>query len=117
MDKLIAYCGLDCTQCPGYIATQANDMAALEKVAAEWREAFKAPDITVKDVLCDGCTSTTGRLSGYCGQCEVRACAVGRAVENCAHCDDYGCAKLQAFWSLGPQAKAGLDEIRQGLIS
>jgi len=113
---MIAYCGLDCAQCPGYIATQANDLAALEKVAAEWREAFNAPDITVNDVMCDGCLSTTGRLSGYCGQCEVRLCAVPRGVINCAYCDDYGCAKVEAFWAMAPHARAALDGIRQTLI-
>ena len=29
MDKMIAYCGLVCTDCEAYIATQANDLAAL----------------------------------------------------------------------------------------
>ena len=35
MSKIIAYCGLACDECPAYIATQAEDMAALEKVAAQ----------------------------------------------------------------------------------
>ena len=34
MDKIIAYCDLVCTDCPACIATQANDRAALEQVAA-----------------------------------------------------------------------------------
>ena len=34
MAEMIAYCGLVCTACPAYIATQANDRAALEQVAA-----------------------------------------------------------------------------------
>ncbi|MBN1875577.1 MAG: DUF3795 domain-containing protein, partial [Anaerolineae bacterium] len=39
MDKIIAYCGLNCAECPAYLATQANDMEALEHVAEEWRVA------------------------------------------------------------------------------
>jgi len=27
MDKIIAYCGLVCSDCPAYIATQAGDRA------------------------------------------------------------------------------------------
>ena len=46
MDKIVAYCGLVCTGCPAYVATQADDRAALEKVAAEWRKAFNSPEIT-----------------------------------------------------------------------
>ena len=30
MDKIVAYCGLECTGCPAYVATQADDRAALE---------------------------------------------------------------------------------------
>lgn len=117
MEMVLGYCGLDCGACPAYIATQANDTEALERVAAQWRQEFNAPTITVRDVMCDGCTSTSGRLSGYCGQCEVRACAVGRGVVNCAYCDDYGCAKLEQFWGMAPIARTNLEAIRQSLIS
>ena len=37
MDKIIAYCGLVCSDCSAYVATQANDQEALERVAAQWR--------------------------------------------------------------------------------
>jgi hypothetical protein len=36
IDPLIAICGVSCTECPAYIATQANDQAALERLAGEW---------------------------------------------------------------------------------
>lgn len=42
MEPVIAYCGLTCTDCPAYMATQANDKNALEKVAAERREIFSS---------------------------------------------------------------------------
>jgi hypothetical protein len=48
MEPLIAYCGLTCSHCPAYIATQAGDRAELERVAAMWREEYHAPDITVE---------------------------------------------------------------------
>jgi hypothetical protein len=48
MDKMIAYCGLVCTDCPAYVATQANDRDALERVAAQWREEYNAPGLTVE---------------------------------------------------------------------
>ena len=62
MDTMIAYCGLTCTECPGYIATQANDRAELERVAAMWRKEFDAPEITVESVICDGCVVTCNRI-------------------------------------------------------
>jgi hypothetical protein len=42
---MIASCGLVCTDYPAYITTQAGDHAALEKVVAQWRAEFNAPQL------------------------------------------------------------------------
>lgn len=114
MQRMIAYCGLTCTECPAYVATQADDREGLERVAAQWREMFNEPRITADSVICDGCLSE-GRLSAYCSMCEIRACAPEREVENCAHCVDYGCEKLEGFLVHAPEARATLEQIRQQL--
>jgi hypothetical protein len=114
MDKIIAYCGLVCSDCSAYIATQADDQAALEKVAAQWREQYHAPDLTVESVICDGCLDG-GRKCGHCADCEIRACGVERGVTNCAHCSDYTCEKIEGFFGFAPDARLVLDEIRHGL--
>ena len=113
MKRMIAYCGLVCTDCPAYLATQADDRAALERVAAHWRKAFNMPDITADSVMCDGCLARDGRRSGYCVQCQVRPCGVERGVVNCAHCAEYSCDKLDGFLSHVPDARKVLEEIRQ----
>jgi hypothetical protein len=114
--KIIAYCGLVCSGCPAYVATQADDRAALERVAAEWREAFNAPEITADSIICDGCLGQNGgRLSGYCSMCEIRACGVERGVVNCAYCADYACEKLEAFFGQAAEAREVLEGIRGGL--
>ena len=116
MDRIVAYCGLVCTNCPAYTATQADDRAALERVAAEWREAFNAPEITADSIICDGCLGHNGgRLSGYCLECQIRACGVERGVVNCAHCADYACEKLEGFFGHAGEARAVLEEVRRGL--
>ena len=111
-NKMIAYCGLVCTDCPAYVATQADDRAALEQVAAQWREEYNAPNITVEYVICDGCLTTDGRRCGHCAECEIRACGIERGVVNCAHCDEYSCEKLEGFFGFAPDARAVLDGIR-----
>ena len=116
MNQMIAYCGLACTECPAYIATRAEDRAALEQVAAQWREEFNAPEITAESVLCDGCQGTAGRKFSHCFECEMRACAMQKAVVNCAHCDDYACDKLDQFFGFVPEAKTRLDGIRARLV-
>jgi hypothetical protein len=115
MDKIIAYCGLVCSDCPAYIATQADDRAALEQVAARWREEFNAPDMTVESIICDGCLTDEGRKCSHCFECNIRACCMERGVLNCAYCDDYGCEKIEGFFGFVPDAKATLDAIRQSL--
>ena len=114
MENTVVYCGLVCSECPAYLATQAGDMAALEEVASQWSQAFGEP-ITATDILCDGCTSGSTRLCSHCSVCEVRACASGRGVVTCAHCDDYGCQTLTRFLEYAPEAKGTLEEIRAGL--
>ncbi len=114
-ENMIAYCGLDCAACDGYLATQANDPQALERVAALWRVQHNAPNMTPEYCICDGCHSTTGRLSGHCPECDIRTCAIERSVANCAHCPDYGCARITRFMGFVPQAKATLEAIRANL--
>ena len=114
MNRIVAVCGLICTDCPAYGATQAGDRAALERVAAEWRQAYNAPNITVESVICDGCLDD-GRKCSHCAECDIRACGVEHGVANCARCPDYGCEKLQRFFGFAPQTQATLDEIRRSL--
>ena len=116
MARIVAYCGLVCSDCAAYTATQANDPAALEKVAAQWRKEFNSPDITADSILCDGCLGTNGgRRISYCDECEIRACGLERGVANCAHCADYACEKLEGFLAQSPDARTVLDDIRAGL--
>lgn len=116
MDRIVAFCGLICSDCPAYVATQSNDPAALEQVAAQWREQFDSPDITADSILCDGCLGTNGgRRIGYCATCQIRACALGRGVANCACCADYACAELDGFLAHAVNARAVLDDIHSRL--
>jgi hypothetical protein len=111
MTTLIAACGLDCAQCEAYVATQANDLVALERVAEKWTKEFNAPGLTVVNIQCDGCM-TEGRKIGHCAECKMRLCAIERGLANCAVCPDYACEQLTAFFQMVPQAKANLDALR-----
>lgn len=115
MEKIIAYCGLVCSDCEAYVATQANDLDALERMAARAREEFGVPDATAESARCDGCLGDTEYKSGYCFECQIRACGVERGVVNCAHCADAVCGKLESFLVQAPQARAVLEEIRASL--
>lgn len=119
MDVMIAYCGLTCQACPIYWATREKNKEKREKMRAElarickeeYAIEFKAEDITD----CDGCWIEGGRLFSGCYKCEIRKCVKQNGLENCAHCSEYACEKLEDFFVKQPHAKAGLDVIRSTL--
>ncbi|MCK4597018.1 DUF3795 domain-containing protein [bacterium] len=114
MQKMIAYCGIVCSECPGFIATQKDSDEERKKVAEQWSKMFSA-QIKPEDVNCDGCLTTDGRLIGYCRVCEIRKCAREKVVENCALCAEYSCEKLSDWLEKVPDAKATLEEVRKSL--
>ena len=109
-----AFCGIDCYSCDAYLATQKNDKKLMAEVAKKW----STPDypVGVKDVPCDGCKADKGRLFKFCKECTMRQCGLERGVATCAHCEDYGCSKMEGFLEkAGEQLKAQLEEIRRSL--
>ena len=114
MDKMIAYCGIVCSECPTLLATQKDDDEARKEVVEMWSKQFNV-EITPEDINCDGCLTKTGRLIGYGAICEIRKCGQEKGVENCAYCGDYACEKLEKFFEMAPMFRATLDEIRKGL--
>lgn len=111
MEKMIAVCGLVCTSCPAYLATQRDDDALRAKTAANWSQMFNA-DIKPEAIHCDGCISVGGRLFSHCHVCEVRLCGFQHGVVNCAHCDDYGCERITKFMEMASEARESLEAIR-----
>jgi hypothetical protein len=114
MEKIIARCGLSCSTCDAYLATQQNDQEWLKRVAEAWTKEYHAT-FTPETVMCDSCLADTGRLASYCHVCEIRACAGKHEVVNCAYCSEYPCAKLESFLATTPTAKANLEEVRASL--
>ncbi len=112
MDRLIAYCGLVCNECPAYIATQNDDDAERAKIAETWSKEYGS-DIKPENINCDGCKSEDDRHLSYCQICEIRLCGIRQEVINCAYCIDYPCEKLGNFIKMAPQAKATLESIRE----
>ena len=109
--KMIAKCGLVCSECPAYIATKNNDDPLREETAKKWSAMFKA-DIKPADINCDGCQSESQRLFSYCNSCEIRKCARERKLETCAVCPDYSCEKLDKFLADVPEARKVLEGLR-----
>ena len=114
MNEIIGVCGLSCSECPAYQATQKDDDEERKRVAEMWTKEYGA-DVKPEDINCDGCTVFDGRHFQHCSVCEIWKCGIDRGAENCAHCADYACEKLGKFFEMVPQAKTKLDEIRSSL--
>ena len=114
MNQMTGFCGLICSQCDAFIATQNDDDEKRAEVARLWSQQFKI-DMKPEDINCDGCISDGERHVGHCYVCEIRKCGKQKNIPNCAHCDDYACDKLKGFFKMVPDAQKHLDGIRNGL--
>jgi Protein of unknown function (DUF3795) len=108
MNKVLAYCGLDCGGCGAYLATKNNDDAQRVKTAEEWSKQF-GHVLKPEDINCGGCTSKDELNFQYCTLCEIRKCGQEKKMKNCAYCADYACEKLEKFFTMARAAKANLE--------
>ena len=111
-EKIVAACGLTCSECPAFIATRKNDDALRAETAEKWSKMFHA-DIKSADINCDGCPGDSPRLFSYCAVCEIRKCARAKKFATCAACPEYPCEKLEKFLAQAPEARAALEALRQ----
>jgi len=80
MEKMIAYCGIVCSECGAFIATQTDDDAKRKETAEIWSKKYNH-DFKPEEINCDGCLTTTGRVIGYCNVCEIRKCGQEKGVD------------------------------------
>ena len=114
MNKAIGFCGIICSECPAFIATQNNDDKERDRIAKEWTKEYKH-EFKTEDINCDGCVTLEGKHIGYCSECVIRNCAIEKSVKNCAYCEDCICEKLNNFFDMAPHVKELLEEIRKNL--
>ena len=107
--RLIAACGLICSECPAYLARKANDQNLREETAKEWSEMYNA-QIKPENINCDGCHTKKGVVFSHCNRCEIRACCAEKNIDNCSKCDEYPCSKIKDFFQFVPEAKKNLED-------
>ncbi len=87
MNKMIAYCGLDCEKCDAYLATKNHDQSLREKTAKLWSELNQTP-ILPEQINCEGCRMD-GVKTVFCADfCGIRQCALKKNVETCGACSE-----------------------------
>ncbi len=109
MNKMIAYCGLDCEKCDAYLATVNDDQALREKTAKLWSELNHA-EILPEHINCEGCRAD-GKKSVYCESlCAIRQCALKKSLASCGACAEMEiCPTVGAIISNNPIARKNLE--------
>jgi hypothetical protein len=112
MKEMVGYCGIICSNCPVYIATQTNSDSKRKQVAEMFTKQY-GKEYTSNDINCDGCLSGDRRIFSFCHVCEIRKCGIEKKVENCALCISYPCQQLLSLFAKYPKARETLDAIRR----
>jgi len=91
-----AYCGIDCSACPVYIATINDDDDLRRKTAKEWGVLYNRK-FNEEDILCYGCKSQ--RLFFLCAKCDIRECNVNKGIDTCSQCNKYPCDRIEKLYN------------------
>jgi hypothetical protein len=92
--EMTAPCGLDCFNCPVYLANFNEEIR--KQLALE----IKKRGLDTDKVTCQGCRRENGicPLGGFMTEpCEVFKCVSSKDIESCADCDDFPCDYLQPY--------------------
>jgi hypothetical protein len=111
MADMIGCCGLNCTRCGAYIATQTDDDAKREEVARDWTRKHGHP-FTADQINCDGCQAD-GRAPEWTARlCPIRTCCREKSIATCAACDQYPCEHTLSIFEVAPEARVNLEALR-----
>jgi len=109
---MIAYCGIDCSKCDSYLATQSGNDEELVKVSKKLSKLYRA-DVKPEYVICDGCR-VGERHSFYCiNSCKMRKCCIENKYNSCIDCTDFPCKELQFELDNNPEAKDTLKKLKR----
>ena len=109
MTELISMCGINCANCPAYLATLKGDISEKERIAKEW--SCDEYSFTPEEITCYGCVSEGKTLMKFCYSCDIRNCGMKKRISNCAYCEDFPCEMMTKIYERNPEAKQNLNKI------
>jgi len=108
---MISYCGIDCSKCESYLATQANSDVERKKIAEQCLIQFNV-NIKPEQINCNGCKSDDIKCLFAESICEIRKCNIEKSHPYCAVCSEYKCEKLEKIIESAPVIGETLEALR-----
>jgi len=89
-DQMTAPCGLDCFNCPMYLA---NDNEELRNAIS------KKQGLPLEKSVCPGCRNAKGTIAfiGMKEPCGVYQCTKEKGIRLCSDCSDFPCDRLHPY--------------------
>lgn len=103
----LAYCGLNCGECPIYLVSINQNAEEQVRLAKEY--STETCNFSKTDIYCLGCHSET-TSEKMCGGCEIRKCGKEKPFKNCAECNNFPCAILEKYLE---EKSEGLNKLKQ----
>jgi hypothetical protein len=91
MEQIITRCGYRCDLCLAYRPNVLANPSNQQILSDGWHMYFGFR-IPPEKIICEGCMAEDPQLIDKA--CPVRPCVIDRALENCAECPEFGCARL-----------------------
>lgn len=108
---MIAYCGMGCSKCEGYLATKEDNDVKRKEISDKWSIQYNA-DIKSEQINCTGCKSKEVKFFFTENMCPIRKCNIQRGTQHCAECSEYKCEELLKFIEMAPPVGEALEALR-----
>jgi len=99
MPKMMAACGVLCSDCPAFHGAEKGAQHQ-QKTAAAWHRIYGLNE-PPGNISCGGCLGPDAELFHTSRSCEARRCCLRKGLDSCGQCPEIGCAlleKAQAQW-------------------
>lgn len=104
MTKMMAACGVLCSDCPAYQGA-AKGIAHQTDTAVAWHTIFGLNE-RVQNISCGGCLGPDEQLFHTSRKCKARNCCRSKGFTTCAECPEENCPDLemaQSAWDGVPE--------------
>lgn len=107
----IAFCGLNCMECPIFIATQTQDEVLKEQIARDYStDTFL---LSKEDITCTGCHEVEGACKKMCVECDIRKCGMEKELEHCGACAEFPCNFIEKYAPTESKQRQMLENVRK----